>query len=73
MPLGIRPTVDVTIKNPFNYHDFLDDKPLILDVKAVDIQNNRILENSLEIHVLESPRYHLKEIDLASALRSRVG
>ncbi len=130
--------VDVTIENPFNYQDFLDDKLSILDVKAkdasgsifniemqltvtaglvkrvvfygcelyagqlskgddyhrlqpvysicilddlvwetgaaghhrfrlVDTQNNRVLENTLEIHVLELPRYNLKEIDLSTA------
>ena len=35
--------------------------------RIVDTQNNRILENTLEIHVLELPRYNLKEIDLATA------
>jgi len=28
---------DVTIENPFNYQDFLDDKLSILDVKATDV------------------------------------
>jgi predicted transposase/invertase (TIGR01784 family) len=30
------PIVDVTIENPFNYQDFLEDKLSILDVKAKD-------------------------------------
>ena len=31
------PFADVTIKNPFNYQEFQDDKLSVLDVKAVDI------------------------------------
>ncbi len=132
------PIVDVTIENPFNYQDFLNDKLSILDVKAkdatgsvfniemqltvttglikrvvfygcelyagqlskgddyhrlqsvysicilddlvwessvaghhrfrlIDSENNRVLEHTLEIHVLELPRYNLTEIDLAKA------
>ena len=30
------PITDVTIENPFNYQDFLEDKLSILDVKAMD-------------------------------------
>jgi predicted transposase/invertase (TIGR01784 family) len=132
------PIVDVTIENPFNYQDFLEDKLSILDVKAkdatgsifniemqltvtaglvkrvvfygcelyagqlskgddyhrlqpvysicilddlawesgtaghhrfrlVDTMNDRVLEQTLEIHVLELPRYNLQESDLATA------
>lgn len=35
--------------------------------RLVDSENNRILENTLEIHVLELPRYNIEEIDLATA------
>jgi len=132
------PIADVTIENPFNYQDFLDDKLSILDVKAtdadgavfniemqlsvssglvkrlvfygcelfvgqlsqgqdytnlnpvysicildallwnenvaghhrfrlVDSENARILDNTLEIHLLELPRYTLSESDLPEA------
>ncbi|MDZ4847828.1 MAG: Rpn family recombination-promoting nuclease/putative transposase [Pirellulaceae bacterium] len=132
------PIADVTIENPFNYQDYLDDKLSILDIKAtdtrgsvfniemqlsvttglvkrlvfygcelyvgqlsqgqdytnlkpvysicildallwdeavsghhrfrlVDTENTRILENSLEIHLLELPRYTIGESELASA------
>ena len=132
------PIADVTIENPFNYQDFLDDKLSILDVKAtdasgsvfniemqlsvtaglvkrlvfygcelfvgqlsqgqgytnlnpvysicildallwegnaaghhrfrlVDTENARILDNTLEIHLLELPRYTLTEKELARA------
>jgi predicted transposase/invertase (TIGR01784 family) len=30
------PIVDVTIANPFNLQDFVDDKLSILDIKAID-------------------------------------
>ncbi len=30
------PIADVTIENPFNYQDYLDDKLSILDIKATD-------------------------------------
>ncbi len=30
------PIVDVTIENPYNFQDFLDDKLSILDIKAID-------------------------------------
>ncbi len=130
------PITLVTIKNPFNYKDFAEDKPSILDVKATDTQGaifhiemqvsttpgmgqrlafyacelyagqllegasytqlrpvysicllndtlwrtdptshhrfrladtqtSRILEPSLEIHLLELPKYTVQESDLA--------
>ena len=132
------PITLVTIKNPFNYKDFAEDKPSILDVKATDTQGaifhiemqvsapaglaqrlafyacelyagqlsesdpytrlcpvysicllndtlwgadptshhrfrladtqtGRILEPSLEIHLLELPKYTVQEGDLAEA------
>ena len=34
-----QPIEDVTIRNPFNYQDFAEDKLTILDIKATDTQN----------------------------------
>ena len=34
-----QPIEDVTIRNPFNYQDFADDKLTILDIKAIDTRD----------------------------------
>ncbi|RLS39092.1 MAG: hypothetical protein DWH82_06625, partial [Planctomycetota bacterium] len=34
----VHPITSVVIENPFNYQDFAEDKPSILDVKATDTQ-----------------------------------
>jgi len=45
------PIIDVTIENPYNLQDFLDDKLSILDIKAID-ENRAIhsVEMQLAIH-----------------------
>ena len=45
------PIVDVTIENPYNLQDFLDDKLSILDIKAID-ENRAVysVEMQLAIH-----------------------
>jgi len=45
------PIVDVTIENPYNHQDFLDDKLSILDIKAIDAsQAVYSVEMQLTIH-----------------------
>jgi len=45
------PIVDITIENPYNLQDFLDDKLSILDIKAID-ENRAVysVEMQLAIH-----------------------
>ncbi len=46
------PIVDVTIVNPYNLQDFLDDKLSILDIKAVDA-NGAIYDIEMQLTIFE--------------------
>ena len=47
-----RPIEDVTIRNPFNFQDFADDKLTILDIKATDTQGRIFnVEMQLSVHL----------------------
>ena len=46
------PIVDVTIVNPYNLQDFLDDKLSILDIKAVDA-NGSIYDIEMQLTIFE--------------------
>ena len=46
------PIVDVTIKNPYNLQDFLDDKLSILDIKAIDA-NGAIYDIEMQLTIFE--------------------
>jgi predicted transposase/invertase (TIGR01784 family) len=46
------PIVDVTIVNPFNLQDFLDDTLSILDIKAVDA-NGSIYDIEMQLTIFE--------------------
>ena len=46
------PIVDVTIENPYNLQDFLDDKLSILDVKAID-ENQAIYAIEMQLTIFE--------------------
>ena len=46
------PIVDVTIVNPYNMQDFLDDKLSILDIKAVDL-NGAIYDIEMQLTIFE--------------------
>ena len=45
-----QPIEDVTIRNPFNYQDFADDKLTILDIKATD-SRGRIFNVEMQLSV----------------------
>ena len=46
-----RPIEDVTIRNPFNYQDFSEDKLTILDIKATDTEGRIFnVEMQLSVH-----------------------
>ena len=46
------PIVDVTIVNPYNLQDFLDDKLSILDIKAVDA-NGAIYDIEMQLTIFD--------------------
>ncbi len=46
------PIVDVTIVNPYNFQDFLDDKLSILDIKAVDA-NGAIFDIEMQLTIFD--------------------
>ena len=49
--LGV-PIVEVTIVNPYNMQDFLDDKLSILDIKATDA-NGAIYDIEMQVTIFE--------------------
>ena len=60
----LRPVYSISILNEFlfgqdaaGHHRF----------RLADMENKRVLENTLEIHLLELPRYNLSEADLGTA------
>ena len=46
------PIVDVTIANPYNFQDFLDDKLSILDIKAIDA-NGAIYNIEMQLTIFD--------------------
>jgi len=46
------PIVDVTIENPYNLQDFLDDKLSILDIKAMD-ENQSVYSVEMQLTILD--------------------
>ena len=60
-----RPIVDVVIQNPYNDKDFEDDKLWAKDETAhhrfrlEDRQTGRVLKDTIEIHLVELPKYNL--------------
>ena len=62
------PIVDVTIVNPYNLQDFLDDKLSILDIKAIDA-NGAIYDIEMHEGILRlalSNVEDLQKLDLAA-------
>lgn len=57
------PLVNVTLLNPYNEKEYLTDKLSIVDVKAVDDQQQVALSDHCQVHLLELAKWHKLTVD----------